>query len=267
MPHGRRSLNSERSTSYLEPRRRDVGLRLGREANRRAAFEIDQPDVSVFAGFASSYYLWPITRATHFPGGQPISPSLPLIVHVHAVAFSGWVALLVQQAALVTTGNVIVHRRVGRIGAALMVFMIVTGLLTAVKGGRDGWNPGGPYKDALGFMFVGIADIAVFAALTGAGLGWKGRPDVHKRLMLLGTIGGPMWPAITRTPIVAGRFALMFGLLTTLVLAPAVRDFLTRSRARWLSLGVGLAVLATFPLRIVIGNSAAWRAFAMWIVQ
>jgi hypothetical protein len=85
--------------------------------------------------------------------------------------------------------------------------------------------------------------------------------------MLLGTIGGLMWPAITRMPIVAGRFPLMFGLLATLVLAPAARDLLTRSRARWLSLVVGLAVLATFPLRIAIGSSSEWRAFAAWIVQ
>jgi hypothetical protein len=51
-----------------------------------------------------------------------------------------------------------------------------------------------------------------------------------------------------------------------LVLAPAMRDLSVRSRARWLSLGVGVAVLATFPLRLLIGNSSAWRAVATWIV-
>jgi hypothetical protein len=221
----------------------------------------------VFGGFATSYYLWPMSRATHYPGGQAISRSLPLLVHVHAVLFSGWVALLAVQAGLVALGNVTVHRRLGRVGAGLLIAMVVTGLLTAVQGARDGWNPGGPYPDALSFMFVGIADISVFAALTAIGLARRSRPDVHKRLMLLGTIGGLMWPAITRMPIVAGRFPLMFGLLTTLVLAPAAHDFLTRSRARWLSLGVGVGVLATFPLRIAIGNSAMWRAFAAWTVQ
>jgi hypothetical protein len=221
----------------------------------------------VFCGFATSYYLWPISRATHYPAGQPISPSLPLVVHLHAVLFSGWVALLAVQAGLVGLGNVATHRRLGQVGAGLMTMMVITGLFTAVRGARDGWNPGGPYPDALSFMFVGIADITVFAALTAAGLAWRGRPDVHKRLMLLGTIGGLMWPAITRMPIVAGRFPLMFGLLAALVLAPAVRDLFTRSSTRWLSLGVGAGVLATFPLRVAIGNSAVWRAFAGWIVS
>lgn len=220
----------------------------------------------VVAGFAASYYLWPITRSTHYPAGQPISPSLPAVVHLHALVFSGWVGLLVVQAGLVDRGNVRDHRRLGRAGAFLLVVMIVTGLATAVRGARDGWNPGGPFADALSFMFVGIADIVVFGSLTAVGLAWRHNPPVHKRLMLLGTLGGLMWPAITRMPIVAGRLPLMFGLLAALVLAPAVRDFLTRARDRWLSLGVGLGVLASFPLRRAIGNSDAWRAVAAWIV-
>ena len=167
----------------------------------------------------------------------------------------------------ISRGRLSIHRRLGRVGAGLVMVMVVTGLSTAVRGARDGWNPGGPYPDALSFMFVGIADMAVFSVLTTGGLVWRNRPDVHMRLMVLGTSGGLMWPAITRMPLVAGRFPLMFGLLTVLVLAPAVHDFLTRSRARWLSLGIGLSVLATFPLRVAIGNSVAWRTFAAWIIE
>jgi hypothetical protein len=223
--------------------------------------------VVVFAGFATSYYLWPLTRATHFPAGQPISPSLPFVVHLHALAFSGWIVLLGIQGGLVVRGDVPSHRRLGRLGAAFLPIMVLTGLVTAVTGARAGWNPGGPYRDALSFMFVGVADLIVFASLTAAGLALRSRPEFHMRLMLLGTIGGLMWPAITRMPFVAGRLPLMFGLLAALVLAPAIRDFVVRSQARWLSLGVGLAILATFPLRVAIGNSEAWRSLAGWIVH
>jgi len=220
----------------------------------------------VFTGFATSYYLWPLTRATHFPAGQPISRSLPLVVHLHAVAFSGWIVLLAVQAGLVVRGDIAAHRRLGRFGAGLLPIMVLTGLVTAVIGARAGWNPGGPYRDALSFMFVGVADLIVFTLLTGAGLALRTRPEFHKRLMLLGTIGGLMWPAVTRMPFVAGRLPLMFGLLAALALAPAIRDVVVKSPARWLSLGVGLAILATFPLRLVIGNSEAWRSLAGWIV-
>ena len=85
--------------------------------------------------------------------------------------------------------------------------------------------------------------------------------------MLLATLGGLMWPAITRMPIVAGRFGPMFALLSTLVLAPAVRDLWHGSRNRWVTVVLGLGILATFPLRVAIGTSASWRAFASWLVQ
>jgi hypothetical protein len=221
----------------------------------------------VFAGFATSYYLWPLTQATRFPGGQPISRSLPLVVHLHALAFSGWIVLLALQGALVARGEAATHRRLGRLAAWLLPVLLVTGVLTSLTGARAGWNPGGPYRDALSFMFVGVADLIVFTTLTGTGLALRRRPALHQRLMLLGTLGGLMWPAITRMPLVAGRLPLMFGLLVALVLAPAIRDLLSRSKGRWLSLGVGLGILATFPLRVAIGNSPAWRSLAAWLVQ
>jgi hypothetical protein len=188
-------------------------------------------------------------------------------LHLHAALFSAWVLLLVTQVSLVVTGRVAVHRRLGGIVAGLIPLMVITGLLTAVQGARDGWNPGGPYPDALGFMFVGVADIVVFSGLAAAGLAWRRRPDVHKRLVLLSTLGGLMWPAITRMPIVAGRFVPMFALLSMLVLAPAVRDLWHGARTRWVTLLVSLGILATFPLRVAIGTSAPWRAFAAWVVR
>ena len=148
----------------------------------------------VFAGFATSYYVWPIARGTHYSTGRPIPSTLPLIVHLHAALFTGWVCLFVAQAALVTSGNVKAHRRLGRIGAVLMALMVVVGLAAAVQGGRDGFNPRGPYRDAISFMFVGVTDIVVFTALTSTGVALRRRPDVHRRLMLLGTTGGLLWP-------------------------------------------------------------------------
>ena len=76
-----------------------------------------------------------------------------------------------------------------------------------------------------------------------------------------------MWPAITRMPILSGRLVPMFALLSTLVLAPAVRDLWRGAPTRWVSLLLGLGILATFPLRVVVGTSEGWRAFATWLVR
>jgi uncharacterized membrane protein YozB (DUF420 family) len=221
----------------------------------------------VVAGFASSYYLWPLTRATHFPSGQPMSRSLPLVVHAHAVTFSLWLLLLAVQSGLVLRGDLRTHRRLGLAAAGLLPIMLLSGVAAALVGGRAGWNPGGPYRDALSFVFVGIADLAVFFSLTVAGLACRRRAALHRRLMLLGTVGGLLWPAITRMPLLAGHPPRMFGLLALLVLAPAGHDLLTRARWRWLSVGLGLTILGTFPMRVAIANSATWRSVATWLIE
>ena len=222
---------------------------------------------TVFLGFAPSYYLKSVTHVPHYPTGVPVSPSLAPLVHVHAIAFSTWIVLFVAQSTLVAAGRTDLHRRLGVAAAVLAPIMIVLGVMTAVRGARDGWNPGGPYPDSLAFMVVGLADLLVFSAFVCAGLYYRRRPELHKRFMLLGTVGGLMWPAITRMPYVAGRPMLMFGLLSALVLASAVRDLLLRIRIHPVSLWGGLLILAAFPIRVAIGLTGVWHHFAEWLIR
>jgi hypothetical protein len=223
--------------------------------------------VTVFLGFAPSYYLRPFVHVAKYPTGVPVSPSLAPLVHAHAIAFSAWMTLFLVQSTLIATGRADAHRRFGVAGAVLAAIMIVLGLMTAVRGARDGWNPGGPYPDSLAFMIVGLVDILVFASFVAAGLYFRRRPELHKRLMLLATVGGLMWPAITRMPYVAGRPILMFGLLSALVLASAVRDVLLRSSVHQVSLWGGLLILAAFPVRVAIGLTGTWHTFAAWLIR
>jgi hypothetical protein len=96
----------------------------------------------VFLGFAPSYYLRSITHATHYPTGIPISTTLRPLIHAHALVFSAWMLLFIAQNTLVATGRTNVHRRLGIMGAVLLPVMTVLGILTAVRGAKDGWNPG-----------------------------------------------------------------------------------------------------------------------------
>lgn len=223
--------------------------------------------MTVFLGFAPSYYLRSITHTTHYPTGLPVSTSLRPLVHMHALVFSAWMLLFMVQNTLVAAGRTRVHRRLGITGVVLVPVMITLGVMTAIRGAKDGWNPGGPYPDSLSFMVVGFADIVVFSGFALAGLYYRRRPEIHKRLMLLATVGGLMWPAITRMPYVAGRPALMFGLLAALVLAPAVYDRLSYSRFHPVSLWGGLVVLAAFPARVLVGRSEAWHSLAGWLLR
>ena len=222
---------------------------------------------TVFFGFAPTYYLKSFTHTAVYPTGLPVSPSLPALVHVHALLFSAWILLFLVQATLIAADRVHVHRRIGIVGAGLAPFMVSVGLMTAMRGARDGWNPGGPYRDSLAFMVVGVVDVLIFAGFVAAGLYFRRRPELHKRLMLLATVGGLMWPAITRMPYVAGRPIVMFTLLGALVLASAVRDVWLQSPVRRVSLAGGLLILAAFPIRVAIGRTDNWHALAAWLIR
>jgi hypothetical protein len=223
--------------------------------------------LTVFAGFAPSYYLQSVFHVTTAPNGRPLPEILPPVVHVHAVIFSLWIVVFGVQAGLVATGHVATHRRLGVAAAFLIPTMVITAVLTAIRGGRDGWNPGGPYADALGFMLVGLADITVFSTLATAGVYFRRRPELHRRLMLYATLGGLMWPAITRTWFIAPRLPAMFALLASLLFIPVVRDFWRRSPARWVSLSLAVAILATIPLRAAVARTETWHHVAAWLIR
>lgn len=212
--------------------------------------------LTVFTGFAPSYYLRALTET------RPLQP----LIHAHAIANTAWLLLFFGQAALIASGRTRLHRRLGIAGGALAALIVVLGWLTAIRGARNGWNPGGAFPDSLAFMIVGLRDIAVFGGFVAAGLYWRRQRELHKRLMLLGTIGGLMWPAITRIPYVAGRFPAMLALMAALVMAPPILDLMSRRRVHPVDVWGGVLVLASFPLSGAIARTGAWHTLAAWLI-
>jgi hypothetical protein len=85
--------------------------------------------------------------------------------------------------------------------------------------------------------------------------------------MLLATVGGLMWPTITRLPYLSGRFLPMFGYLVLFVVAGPVHDLMTRRRVHAVYVWGGLLILASFPVRRAIGLSDTWRRIAAWLIS
>lgn len=172
----------------------------------------------------------------------------PWHVHVHAVAFMGWVALFVTQSWLATRGPIAWHRRLGWIAAGWMGVMIAAALGVIVTMARAGHVP---------FFFMPqqllIGDpltLVGFVGLTGSAIALRRRTDWHARLhicgmtMLMGPAFGRMLPLPFMTPyaleasIIAGAVFPLAGILRDL------RRDGTVHRAWWW----GLAVLVATPL-------------------
>lgn len=106
----------------------------------------------------------------------------PLIVHVHAVTFVGWLVLFTVQVALIRNRRADLHRKLGVAGLILAVTMLVIGVTNVLIVDAARYVAKGETPEFLGVQFT---DLIAFATLTGAGLLMRATPAAHKRLMLL----------------------------------------------------------------------------------
>jgi uncharacterized membrane protein YozB (DUF420 family) len=112
-------------------------------------------------------------------------PAFPLVVHIHAAAFVGWLVLLTVQVALIRGGRPDIHRKLGILGAVLAAIMLVLGAATSEI--VDRLHFGTPDADPP-FLAIQIADLLNFGVLAAAAVIWRKSPSAHKRLILLATI-------------------------------------------------------------------------------
>jgi hypothetical protein len=200
-------------------------------------------------GFAPTYYL----RALH--QAAPLSP----LLHVHGLAFTSWLVLLLVQSALVGARRVDLRRRLGMGGAALAAVMVPLGMTTAIEAARRGVST--PGLDPLVFMIFPFGSVVMFAGLIGAAL-WKRRDrGLHRRLVTLATVV-ILTPAIARLPFVGLRPVLALVLSTLFVAAAMLHDYRTERRVHPVYAIGGLALLLSGPLRFALGHTEAWQSFA-----
>ena len=213
--------------------------------------------LTVFAGFAATYYLPVVTGAPKATlSGRPFT----WLVHVHAVLFTSWVALFIIQTALVARRRLTVHRRLGVAGAGLAAAMIVVGTTLAIEAAAHGAAP--PGVDPLAFLAIPIFDMVLFTVFVIAALSLRRDFETHKRLMLMAYIS-IMVAAVARLP---GVLALgppgFFGFTFVFVVIAAIYDWLTRRRVHRAYLWGGAIFFISQPLRLWISGTAAWHAFA-----
>lgn len=210
--------------------------------------------ITAVAGFGPTYFL---------KGLYP-TPALTPLLHVHGAVFTSWLVLLIVQSGLVAAHRVDLHRGLGIAGGVLAAIMIPLGIMTAVEAARRGAAT--PGLTPLAFMVFPVGAVAMFAGFIGVAL-WKRRqPELHRRLILLGTVS-IMTPAIARLPF-AGRSPVLALVLSLLfVVAGMIHDWKTRGRVHPLYIWGGLIVLLSGPVRNAIGNTEAWQSFARFLVE
>jgi hypothetical protein len=211
--------------------------------------------LTVLAGFSRSYYFNDFV-ADPFP--------LTPLLHLHGVVYSAWMVLLVVQTALIARGHSSWHRRLGIVGCAIAASVIVLGVATAITRTAAGVTAdrGVP---PLVFLAVPIIGMLVFGILFGTAVYLRRRTGAHKRLMLIATLE-MVTAAIARLPVVEDWGPLgFFGIIDVFLIAVILYDVATLKRVHRATLWGGLFFVLSQPLRLVVGGSAPWLAFASWL--
>lgn len=197
----------------------------------------------------------------------------PLVVHVHAVTFVAWLALLTTQILHVRGGRLDLHRRLGVLGAALAGFMMVIGPAAAVVVDRTRYLATGRTPE---FMAVQLGAMVGFAILVGAALLLRRDGASHKRLILLGTLllSEAGFARFLNDQVVSG--AGLTGIAAQAVngyffsdliaVGVGAYDLIRRGRL-YLAYLLGLALTFVLQaLEVAAMHSPAWKAFSMHLI-
>ena len=103
----------------MSPKARVIGKRRERLFYTGMAIAVV---ITVFAGFARTYYLRPYFG----------TPSLTPLLQLHGIIFTSWLVLLLTQTSLVAANRTDIHRRLGMAGAVIAVLMVLVGSATAI---------------------------------------------------------------------------------------------------------------------------------------
>lgn len=216
--------------------------------------------VVIVTGFGNTY------PAKVFAG----DPSIPPIVHLHAAVFTSWLALFIAQTLLVMRGRIRLHQQAGTAGMVLAALMLIAGVMAAIAVARLGHRgiPGVEFPDAEGFLLLNLAASVVFVALVSAAWYYRRRPQIHKRLMLMATVGALMPPGISRLPLVSGRTPAIAILVVGFLLAGPVHDLVTRRRIHpAYVIGLLVCVAAFPPVVGAVSALPAWHRIAATVMQ
>ena len=149
----------------------------------------------------------------------------------------------------------------------LASLMIVIGTVTAIVRAK-GPSPV-PGVNPLSFLTIPLGDMLIFLILVGAAFYFRRRADTHKRLMLMATIA-ILPAAVARLPFAFiqqyGPLAF-FGLSDLFIVPCLLYDISTRGRPHRATVLGGALIVLSHPLRLIIGGTHAWLAFATWLTH
>ena len=223
--------------------------------------------LTAFLGFVPTY--WQPLAAGKFAANP--------IVHIHGLLFFSWTLFVLLQTSLVATGQTQRHRDVGIVGVSLATAMVIVGTLVALNAVRNAVSMGAAAQGE-SFAILPLFDIVPFGVLVALAVYNTRQPEIHKRLMLLATIG------IMGAPVARPFLAYVFtnlppgpppvwivypasAVVDLFLVAALAYDWRTRGRPHPVYVWGGAALVLLQVVRLPISETAAWHGLMRGFVS
>jgi len=206
---------------------------------------------TVLYGFARTYFLAGMVRA----------PLPNRLIHIHGALMTLWMVVLLVQVALISARKVKWHMTLGLFGFGLATAMAIIGPIAATDALRRGVSVHG--LDAKTFYVIPLSAIFIFTVLVFLAYIMRRQPAVHKRLILIATIGlidaaVGRWPVAFLQNNPRAQDLIPFGFL----LAVMIFDLVTQRKILRTTLFASLFLIVIHLTRVPIAFTPAWQAFA-----
>jgi hypothetical protein len=182
----------------------------------------------------------------------------PLLIHIHATVFTGWLVLFFLQAYFAATKRIQLHLAVGRLGIWYGMVLIIVGLTTGVI--RSSASPPGR---AEALLLVIIEDMLMFAGFFGVAIWYRRKPKVHRPAMVVAATSLLVAAVSRMTFVPPGPSRLAIWSMPILI-AAAVEFRQTRKVHPIYLIGLGACVVRIFSVPF-IASTGAWGSFAHWV--
>ena len=207
--------------------------------------------ICVFVGFSRTYYL----------KGLFGTPHLSWLAHLHGAMFTAWTVFFLCQVGLVAAGRTDLHRRLGKVGAAIGGGVLTLGIVMTLHSMHARYASGRPGIAAL--LINGFMNLFLFSVFFAAGLFFRRKKEIHKRLMVLAMVS-LIIPAIARLPMppfMIGWAILAFSLTSV------IYDAIVLRRVHVTNIVGVLLINIASPLRFMIADARGWQRFSEWIAR
>lgn len=196
----------------------------------------------------------------------------PLILQIHALAFSAWLLLLTIQIGLVRLRKLALHMTYGVAGVALIPVMAVSAFASEIYSQRFHFDRP---PDNLAFFILPIFYVVSFTTLATWALLARKNPPLHKRLILLATtlIVGAAYARWWGEALAdafgdgyAGMLVNTYAGTNLLLFAAMAYDVVTRRRLHPVYEVAVPAILAAQIVTSIIYHSTQWPPIAQMII-